>query len=451
MKISFENFGKADRGEILLNDLTIICGPNGSGKTYASYAVFGCLDHFSEFLDFKTDEELLKSLSLGQPIEIHLNEVIEKFSENLKGAGQKFKNGLDDFFNAPSGFFADAKFDFEFSDDEVKIPNSYYKTVNFSKKSRLDFELNEGTTVLRAIYSGDDSERVPRQIFRRILANVITNCILGEAIPDPFVVTSERTGVSLFYKELDINRNAILSHISSGEKIDPFKVLQAMQSRYAQPIQHNIDLVRDYGNVSKGRSFLRDDKSGHSEIFELLGELIGGSFRDSDNQLTFNPKKERNKPKLAVPLYIASSSIKSLFLIDMYINYIAQRNGILIIDEPELNLHPDNQVKIARLVARLVNSGVKVLVTTHSDYFIREINNLITLGGVGAGREPIMRKYGYHKMDLLNASAVTAYCSVPNRGIIEMAKTSSGLDTAIFDEIISKENFKSQDIFSMVD
>lgn len=52
---------------------------------------------------------------------------------------------------------------------------------------------------------------------------------------------------------------------------------------------------------------------------------------------------------------------------------------MLIIDEPELNLHPDNQRKMAGLLARLVNCGVKVLVTTHSDYLIRELNNRVML------------------------------------------------------------------------
>ena len=48
-------------------------------------------------------------------------------------------------------------------------------------------------------------------------------------------------------------------------------------------------------------------------------------------------------------------------------------------DEPELNLHPANQRRIARLFARLVNLGVKVFITTHSDYIVKELNTLIML------------------------------------------------------------------------
>jgi predicted ATPase len=58
---------------------------------------------------------------------------------------------------------------------------------------------------------------------------------------------------------------------------------------------------------------------------------------------------------------------------------LAQEGDFIIIDEPELNLHPDNQRKIARWLVRVVNAGFKVMITTHSDYIIREFNNLIML------------------------------------------------------------------------
>jgi AAA15 family ATPase/GTPase len=182
-------------------------------------------------------------------------------------------------------------------------------------------------------------------------------------------------------------------------------------------------------------------------IFDALADLVGGTYRDENNQLVFSPRKERNKPKLNVPIYIASSSIKSLFLIDLYINYVAKKNGILIIDEPELNLHPDNQVKIAKFIARLVNSGVKVLVTTHSDYFVREINNLITLSSAGANLSKFKRKYKYITEDILKPENVSAYCAVPGEGLEEMAVSVTGIDTKIFDLIINEENYKAQDIY----
>ena len=43
MKISVENLGVLKQAEFELGDLTIICGSNNTGKTYATYALYGFL------------------------------------------------------------------------------------------------------------------------------------------------------------------------------------------------------------------------------------------------------------------------------------------------------------------------------------------------------------------------------------------------------------------------
>lgn len=55
-------------------------------------------------------------------------------------------------------------------------------------------------------------------------------------------------------------------------------------------------------------------------------------------------------------------------------------NGISVLfEEPEAHLHPDRQVKMADLIACAINNGCHMQVTTHSDYFLKRINNLIKL------------------------------------------------------------------------
>ena len=77
----------------------------------------------------------------------------------------------------------------------------------------------------------------------------------------------------------------------------------------------------------------------------------------------------------------SSSAVRSLLDIGFYLEHIAKKGDLLIIDEPELNLHPENQRCIARLLAKLVNYGIKVFITTHSDYIVKELNTLIMLIG----------------------------------------------------------------------
>ena len=80
-----------------------------------------------------------------------------------------------------------------------------------------------------------------------------------------------------------------------------------------------------------------------------------------------------------------------------------------MIDEPELNLHPSNQRKLARLLARLVNCGVKVFMTTHSDYIVKEINTLLLLKQQGEYFKKIAEEEKYAQEELLDASKVRVY------------------------------------------
>ena len=80
-------------------------------------------------------------------------------------------------------------------------------------------------------------------------------------------------------------------------------------------------------------------------------------------------------------LHSASSTVKSLFGLWFYLENQAKKGDVLMIDEPELNIHPENQRKIARVLAMLVNAGLNVVVSTHSDYIVRELNSLIMLSG----------------------------------------------------------------------
>lgn len=74
-------------------------------------------------------------------------------------------------------------------------------------------------------------------------------------------------------------------------------------------------------------------------------------------------------------MYFSSSATKSLIEL-FFIRYTAKKGDILIIDEPGVNLHPDNHRYITRLLAHLSNKDINVFITTHSDYMIKkEFNN----------------------------------------------------------------------------
>ena len=105
----------------------------------------------------------------------------------------------------------------------------------------------------------------------------------------------------------------------------------------------------------------------------------------------------------------SSSAVRSLLDIGFYLRHIVQKGELLMVDEPESNLHPANQRRIARLFARLVNLGVKVFITTHSDYIIKELNTLIMLNHDKPHLKRIAEENGYQQSELISSDQVKVY------------------------------------------
>jgi predicted ATPase len=122
--------------------------------------------------------------------------------------------------------------------------------------------------------------------------------------------------------------------------------------------------------------------------------------------------------------------------------------GLLIFDDLAMSVHPKNQIATARYIAKLVNEGNKVLLSTYSDFIIKEFNILIMFNQNKPYLKKIIDKYGYKKNELLSIDKITAYETYYNNGIYEIIpaniKQDLGIEIKSFDEIINRMN-KIQD------
>lgn len=162
--------------------------------------------------------------------------------------------------------------------------------------------------------------------------------------------------------------------MSSMEKdINPFELLSKVYTDYALPVKSNVDFTRQLEELARKDSFITKN---HPEILDDFTDIIGGDYLVTKNdELYYVPKGKR----IRLTMDESSSAVRSLLDIGFYIRHVAAPGDLLMVDEPELNLHPENQRRVARLFARLVNIGIKVFITTHSDYIIKELNTLIML------------------------------------------------------------------------
>ena len=79
----------------------------------------------------------------------------------------------------------------------------------------------------------------------------------------------------------------------------------------------------------------------------------------------------------SLPLMRASSMVSELSPVVLYLRSVVFPGDVLIIEEPEAHLHPDLQVKFVSVLAEIVKAGVRVILTTHSEWVLDAVANLV--------------------------------------------------------------------------
>ena len=406
LKIRVKNLGILKHAEFSLGDLTIICGENNTGKTYATYALYGFLRAWGTFISSPISDAQIQSLLTDGVLKINLAPYVKSAERKLAIACKRYTTQLDNVFAAREGQFHNSEFHIQpgvidLRDKEYagKLPSDRVPLFTYSKEKGSE-ELTVSQSMER-----DLKKEINPSLAASAIRVAINKAIFSDSFPNAFISTAERTGVAIFRKELDFARNRLLEEMEqSKKKINPWVLLSKAYQSYPSTIGDNVDFTRQLEDVAKRKSFLARE---HPEVLEDFADIIGGDYDVTQNdQLYYVPKGTRRR----LTMLESSSAVRSLLDLGFYLRCVAQKGDLLMIDEPELNLHPANQRRIARLFARLVNVGVKVFITTHSDYIVKELNTLIMLNHDDKPHlKRIAEENGYQQTELIKAAQVKVY------------------------------------------
>ena len=108
----------------------------------------------------------------------------------------------------------------------------------------------------------------------------------------------------------------------------------------------------------------------------LAGQIITNPSPTGYPEFLYRPQGTEQDMRLTR----SSSMVSELAPLVLFIRGLIRPGDTLIIEEPEAHLHPAAQTDMAKTIARLVRAGVRVLVTTHSDFMLQEIGNLMRVG-----------------------------------------------------------------------
>ncbi|MFN9732915.1 MAG: AAA family ATPase [Microcystis sp.] len=406
MKVKIKNLGILKQAEFSLGNLTIICGGNNTGKTYATYSLFGFLYTWRRLLmlpKFGLKEKIDQLLSDGV-ISLDLQEYVQQCESILTTGCQRYVRQIPEVFAANEERFKNVDFQIELNFDNIQFKKKYERKISTATLEIISISKPEDEPYLSiTLLTETEKINLPVHFLEDIIYDSIQDIIFSQFFPRPFIASAERTGAAIFRKELNFARNRLLEEISKNSNFDPTELLFNVSQDYALPVKENVDFTRQIETIVKKTSFIAEN---HPSILEDFADIIGGQYMiTSNDELYYIPKGK----KLRLSMDESSSAVRSLLDIGFYLRHEARIGDLLIVDEPELNLHPENQRRVAKLFARLINIGIKVFITTHSDYIIKEINTLIMLNQEKPHLKQIAAEEGYRQEELLSADQVKVY------------------------------------------
>ena len=154
-----------------------------------------------------------------------------------------------------------------------------------------------------------------------------------------------------------------------------------------------------------------------------------------------------------IPVSAAASSVKELmpFLLMLQNGKIRQYNSLLF-EEPEAHVHPKKQFLLMDMLARCCNKGMLIQMTTHSDYLLGRMNQLLVLGKI---REKSMeafeifcKEHQFNKNLYLHTEQIGGYYfkRENDRVVIEEQNLSLGLPFNSFENTVKSQMELSADI-----
>ena len=435
MKFEFEHLGPINHGEIELGKLTVFCGKNNTGKTYVSYLVYGFLYFLRE--NVTTTDDFSFGVSLNDEEDdkcvIDVDAWIRELSFFKDKVQSDFVEYLPKVFNVNSSKMEGLSVNF----------GSFGDNYHVSRRTVID-EIKAFVSDVEGVkIESIENEKVIVRVDPKV-ATVYNACIVlcymisasllfDYGLDQVYMLPAERSGLNMFYRELNLNRNNVFYGLMSKKNTED---IEGRIAKYPLPISEYINLLNRLDSESR-------NVATYSELAATLEKkIVCGKFSITQNgSILFHIKDKQN-----LDFHLSSSNAKSLFGLDYLLKNELVKGSILIIDEPEQNLHPDNQRYIARLLCKLANAGVAVIISTHSDYIVREINNLIILGNRFNGYEKLMEEYGYEEDELITKEEVRGYI-FRDQTIDKVTIDDKGMQMDVFDDVINSMNEASDDIY----
>lgn len=151
MKIKVKNLGVLKQAEFELGDFTIICGENNTGKTYATYALFGFLFGWRSYFSLEIAPDKIKQLLVDGVVQIDIIPYIQESQNVCETICKLYTDQLSTIFASSKEIFEQAKFQIGFEMENISLEKKFIQTISSSQQNLFSLEKPEKSSNLAVV------------------------------------------------------------------------------------------------------------------------------------------------------------------------------------------------------------------------------------------------------------------------------------------------------------
>ena len=385
LRLELRDVGPIFDANIDINRINVVGGQNATGKSTASKLLYcflkvnssdreklvapALVDKLLKFYNtlvyiIYDEEEVSKDL-LSETVVVR-NKLL---SETVEVRNQISDRNYDDFGDVVKWF---KSLEFSFNEYKTLVLNKQPDKASDPEFKRLTNYFESIKEIVNSVNEGS------ADFFQEVMLDLLSSELETDSSPLSFNSArlydslKNKFSFEVYFMEDSCDAKGKFN-VTNVFYLESFSIFDNLDSQaiylYRDP-EHVRDL-KEHLFPKKRISKMYDDKS-IKKLEAMVTNLVGGRIIKKGDTLRFVPLDS----DYDAPMKKTASGIKQIAVIQTLLHNRFLYDGcVLIIDEPEVNLHPEWQIKLARILVRLAKDGnITVYINTHSPMFIEAID-----------------------------------------------------------------------------
>ena len=364
MKLSLKNIGKIETASVEINGITVIAGENNTGKSTVGRALFAV---FNSFYNIQKQIESERVQNIENLIDMMYRNVTNRYIRRFDSGeiAQKIVAQI-----------------YLYKDDTEAVKDIIVKTI-LQYDENFEKHINDNSIDEYIVRIKDGLNVADPDIFKSVLEKKLDAEFAGEvnniftdktgeivlSIKDTnIIVTIEDNAVKSVVGKIDLHTQTV--YIDDPFVIDEVRYTYGIDNSSLDHRGYLREKLNKENNANLIDEIIASNKL--DNIYRKISTVISGDIVKNKRSGLGYQRKNIDK---VLDVKNLSTGFKTFAILKtLLMNGTIEYNGTIILDEPEIHLHPEWQLLFAELIVLIQKEfGVHILLNTHSPYFLNAI------------------------------------------------------------------------------